>query len=204
MENNEIYISIGDKCQTSMALRELNLRKVSLPFDFISSNLNAINYYLKTKNINKFIPNNNYNKPNDYCNELQCWLGHFPFNSETERLYLVNKFNIRFNKLFNILNSDLFVYFIYSCTSLKHKIYDDNYIKYINDIIENLNNFCHVIQNVYNKYNFKIILIDNINLKLDINNNLIHYYYLNIKDNNILDDDYLNLLINKLNNIFFK
>ncbi|CAN5951206.1 unnamed protein product [Sphagnum jensenii] len=173
-----------------MALSALGLRSESLPFDYISSNLDAINYYLSTQDISTFTSTNS-----DGFNDTGCWIGHF-----VEKEGVKDIFQRKFDRLFAHLHEPFEFTFIYSCTSIRHLISTDTYASVVSDSFRKISEFENIIQSRYGVTNYKILFIDNVDAGLDVPSNNIHYYSLDLLAPTD-DQPYFAILLEKLESI---
>lgn len=165
-------ISLGSQCNPGLALRKLNIKKKTYPFDWIRSNTKII-YDVLLNGRDKYITFDNIKKSEEYytsdLDSLQFtnfptsrinYYGQF-FTHYTENDISFNelqsKFNRYFDRFFNLLNSNKKVLFIHTNEEyIYHKKSRDNkeefyrYLCKINDILEEK----------YPNLNFEIINIE--------------------------------------------
>lgn len=139
-------ISIGNKCPTTMILKELNLYKESFPFDSIPTTPSLILKYLK--NTNDFFPKYNKIRSDD-----NVWFGHFNLTDKYDDTILT--FKKRFNRLFKLLENKERILFVYTSEA-------DIYNELNNQFNDNYTELCNIIKYIeitYNYNNFKILAI---------------------------------------------
>jgi hypothetical protein len=124
------YLTIGFDCSPAAALRELNLREFALPFDWVVSNINALQMCFETNfkyfhknlkliyNKTRLIDNYGFIFPHDYplnnMTNFEHNLGEGIFGEEfgnfiTQNWYdyhsvVLNKYNRRIERFINIIN----------------------------------------------------------------------------------------------------
>ena len=126
-------IPIGADCYSAISLDELNLRKISLPFDYIYSDMNMIRDCIEN-NFEKFIDINNYKISGRRGCVNRFYKKKFPHFNMFEQ-EVMNKMKKRINKFYYILNSNekkLFVHVI--------AIFNENYLSNIINILNNYSN----------------------------------------------------------------
>ena len=202
-------IPIGADCYSALILEEMNLRKISLPFDYIYSDIKMIKDCLNNDFV-EFLNKNNYKDHGSKGCVNKFYKKKFPHFRLTEDK-LNQKMYERKEKFKNILKSNenkLFVHVI----ALYNQEYLDNLLDFLNNITTNFNllfiwkkrsqiNSLELKLNVDNIYVYKICTktksIDNkflkeifskYNFNLDYTNinNIKINYNLNSLDNNNL------------------
>jgi hypothetical protein len=166
-------ISLGNKCPTTMILRDLNLYKESFPFDFIPTSPCLILKYLK--DTSTFFPEKNkvYNNDN-------VWFGHFNINDKYDETILT--FQRRFERLFEILENKKKILFIYSSEA-------DIYNELGNRYNDNYNDLCKIIDYIKNTYNYNDFSLVAIHTNKNYTNtdNILNYT-INVPTNYLSDD----------------
>lgn len=151
-----IYVSLGKQCHIAMELKKRNLRKFSLPFDWL--------YIGCFSDIIKLLQNRNEQlfdykawerfdeEANQYKNNLLVNLKsrHF-FNKDFSNFEEVSKiFRKRTDRLFDVFQSEEEVIFIR----------DEQWYKLDQEyILKNIRNFCDFFNKNYPKLKWKLILI---------------------------------------------
>jgi hypothetical protein len=145
---NWLYIPIGHRCGTTIALNHVKLKKISLPFDWgifdteklidaLEDNLN--NYIPDEKIIQKHMVN-----ISGFQNKYGLKILHFNKNVKTG----IEQYNRRIERMNNILNdgmhNKIFVFFN------EDGLYDKNYLGNFCSIINILKTFCNFIKKKYN------------------------------------------------------
>jgi hypothetical protein len=98
-------ISLGNRCATTMMLRELGVYKQSYPFDFVPTTPGLILRWLKDSS--SFYPERNVVRTKDGV-----WFGHFNVANGYDETILV--FKRRFDRLLDALRSKKRILFVYS------------------------------------------------------------------------------------------
>ena len=151
----DVICSLGTMCDNALSLYSINLRKLSLPFDYIISKLSGINTILfEKKNFNECIDISL--KTNNYNNNL---FFNFPHhnndnndNQDTYHDKLKILFNNKLNNLLSLINENKRILFIHT---------DKNPINTKDDIYYFIDN----MKQIYNYTNFKLIVINSENLQ---------------------------------------
>ena len=144
--NYDAIISIGNKCPTTMALRQLNIYKEAYPFDNIPTTPKLILNYLK--NQEDFFPSKNI-----LSNADGVWFGHYDMNEKYDET--IEKFKRRFERLFNALKEKKKILFVYTSEADFYNELGNRY----NDNYTGLLNIQEYIKNKYNYDNFSILAI---------------------------------------------
>ena len=148
------YISIGNKCETAIRLKQLNLRTVSLPFDYIPTRPDLILKYIQSEFLD-FLPI--HNKTDEQGNMLNgdgVWFGHFFHEnmSNEEYLQMVNTFEKRCKRLLDIFNGNNKIVLVYSSLG---DIYNELDLRY-KDNYSSLVELCNYLTRSFNS-NFTIL-----------------------------------------------
>lgn len=193
----DYVVSIGNKCPTSMYLKELNIYKESFPFDYIPTTPCLILKYLKSQD--EFYPKKNIVRTED-----DVWFGHF--NLDNDYNNTIETFKRRFERLFDILQNKKKILFVYTSEA---DIYNEMKNRY-NDNYNDLNKIVEYLIETYKYDNFKLLCI-HVNKSFDDTNNMINYS-INVEDkyfsddmsthNYVTCDIYRNTLKNLLKEIF--
>lgn len=131
------YISLGNKCITTMALKHLGLKKKSYPFDYISTHPTTILELLKN-NFKNFYPldlpenyvNGHYK---NYCRPIGIEFEHFNKNSHAENHEM---FNRRIKRLYDTIKSDQTILFIYTTEAyIFHKEFREKEQEHYTDLL---------------------------------------------------------------------
>lgn len=109
------YISIGNKCETAIRLKQLNLRTVSLPFDYIPTRPDLILKNIQSEFVD-FLPTHKQTEQGNMLNGDGVWFGHFFHEnmSNEEYLQMVNTFETRCKRLLDIFNGNNKIVLVYS------------------------------------------------------------------------------------------
>jgi len=142
----EYIVSIGNKCPTTMLLRELNLYKESFPFDYVPTTPALILKYLQ--NTKDFFPEKDVVRTKDGV-----WFGHYNISDKYETT--INTFQRRFQRLFDILYQKKKILFVYTSEA---DVYNEMGNRY-NENYASLNAIVDYIQTTYNYTNFKILAV---------------------------------------------
>lgn len=124
LKDYDYIIPIGYNCSCGMVLRNLKLRKQSFPLDWVISKPEWVLQYLKTNFKDYYLPNQgaktNYIGQSFTWFETHRYSEHYAEKDEknidnNKSLYLDNleKFDRRIKRLFEILNSDKKILFMY-------------------------------------------------------------------------------------------
>jgi hypothetical protein len=175
-------ISLGAFCGPGLSLRKLNLKKETLPFDWIITNAEIIYDILSTNN-SKFININNKlmndenlimkdfffklfnnNELYLYKNEYGIYFTHYN-NFEIQEL--INKFTKYFDRFYNLLLSSNNILFIHSTEAyIYHKLTRDN----VNENYNYLIKISELLKIKYPKLKFLILNIEINNKHIDTDN----------------------------------
>lgn len=173
--NYDYIVSLGNKCATTLVLRELNVYNESFPFDYISLPPCLILKYLNDST--RFYPLRNNIGNNDNVRFV-----HFNVNDKYDETIVT--FKRRFQRLFNILINKKKILFIYSSEAdiynEKGNKYRDNY----NELIK-IRDF---IKAKYNYNKFTIAAVHTNKLYEDIDN--IINYTINVDKKYLSDNPY--------------
>ena len=127
------YISIGNKCETAIRLKQLDLRTVSLPFDYIPTRPDLILKYIKSEFID-FLPiHNKIVEEGGLLNDDGVWFGHFFHENMSieDYMQMVNTFETRCKRLLDIFNGNNEIVLVYgSLGDIYNELdlrYKDNY-----------------------------------------------------------------------------
>jgi hypothetical protein len=157
----EYIVSIGNKCPTTMILRELNLYKESFPFDYIPTTPALILKYLQ--NTKDFFPEKDVVRTKDGV-----WFGHYNISNEYETT--ITTFQRRFQRLFEILHQKKKILFVYTSEA---DVYNEMGNRY-NDNYASLNAIVDYIQTTYKYTNFKILAVHT-NKSYENTENILNY-----------------------------
>jgi hypothetical protein len=169
----DYIVSIGNKCPTTMILKDLNIYKESFPFDYIPTTAQLILKYLK--NQKDFYPMKNVIRNND-----NVWFGHFNINDKYDET--IDTFKRRFTRLFDILQTKKKILFVYTSEA---DVYNEMNNRY-NDNYNELLKIVDYIIETYKYNNFKILCIHTNKSFIDTDN--IINYTINVPDNYLSDD----------------
>jgi hypothetical protein len=170
--NYDAIISIGNKCPTAMVLREIGIYKESFPFDYVPTTPKLILKYLKDPLL--FYPAKDEIRTDD-----NVWFGHFDVSNNYYSV--VETFNRRFYRLFNLLNNKQKILFVYSAEA---DIYNEMNNRY-NDNYSDLKALRDYIINTYKYTDFTILAIHT-NKLFEPEPNFIHYT-INVHQNYLSD-----------------
>jgi hypothetical protein len=173
------FISLGEVCDNTISLYNINYKNGSYPFDYIISNLKRINEIIFTQkafNDDDIINKSNFLFPHHNIN-----------NNETENEYVIrlkNMFNNKLNNLYNLITSNKRILFMYTK-------------KYGCNVAHELNDFVNCMIEKLNYNNFKLLVIlnqdENTDISTIINNKkiiLINYRLDREKHDNYGGTDY--------------
>ncbi len=169
----EYVVSIGNKCPTSMILRELNIYKESFPFDYIPTTPCLILKYLE--NQEEFYPSKNVVRTKD-----DVWFGHFDINDKYDET--IETFNRRFKRLFEILENKKKILFVYTTEA---DIYNEMNNRY-NDNYNELSKIVEYIIQTYKYDDFRVLCIHT-NKSFNDTKNIINFT-INVTENYLSDD----------------
>lgn len=142
----EYVVSIGNKCPTTMILRNLNIYNQSFPFDYIPTTPSLILKYLQ--NQNEFYPLQNTERTLD-----NVWFGHFNLTDRYDET--IETFKRRFARLFHILNEKKKIVFVYTTEA---DIYNEMNNQF-NDNYSALLQIVDYLKQTYNYSDFKMVCI---------------------------------------------
>ena len=128
--NRESYphiISIGNKCVSSIMLRQLKMYKESYPFDYVPTQPHLITKYLKD-NFQSFLPDEK-----NIRNADNVWFGHFPFAQQYAQT--VDTFQRRIKRLYSVLQSTEKILFVYTTEADVYNEMNSRYNNNYNDLI---------------------------------------------------------------------
>ena len=185
---NKNLISLGPDCTVAGLLNRLNMRKQSLPFDFLLTNSElGIQYVsdLINNNFSNYLENLTYNNKVYSKNYPNTVFLHHDLIANKQKLVkslhidhlnmdepLINKFKRRSERFINLINDknnfNLFFYYIDS-RALSKKFY------------ETLDNFVNIMKYKSNNQYLLIILLpdlnnDDIKIKINYNNKMIRFH----------------------------
>jgi hypothetical protein len=167
-------IPIGSNCRVGLAMKELGIRKMSLPFDWMLTTMKSINEIIK-------------NDFEDFYNEDVCTIENFKMKNGYHQYVLNRKYNLnithensfkkqslqkyerRINRFYEIINKkDNKVLFVRNL--LDGIIYDElhsYYLKteknYSDFDVKHIINFNNIIRNKFPNLNFDILVINHTN-----------------------------------------
>ena len=151
--NNHIYaleydaiVSIGNKCPTTMILKDLHIYRESYPFDFVPTTPKLILKYLK--DTSEFFPCKNQIRTDD-----EVWFGHY--NLDENYTETIQTFKRRFARLFTALEEKKKILFVYTTEA---DVYNEMGNRY-NDNYAELVNIRDYIKTKYEYDNFTILAI---------------------------------------------
>lgn len=158
MENCN-YITLGIDCQPTFALKQLDLRKYALPFDWLTSNVNMIVECIKD-DFKFFHQELRVDSNNILCDKYGFGFAHdYPFKKEGEHgpvdnwmdynIEVVKKYERRIKRLNDILKSDTPIISIY-----KGPKEDIQYFKQIFKEKYNKTNIVYIIYGYTIVYNY--------------------------------------------------
>lgn len=189
-------VSFGNKCPSTIILREFGIYKKSFPFDYIPSSPKLILKYLI--NNEDYFPKKNIITTNDGV-----WFGHFNLDNEYEKT--IETLKRRFERLINLFKEKKRILFCYTSEA---DLYNENGNRY-NDNYNDLKKITQYIIDTYNYDNFIILAIHNNKIYEDTKN--IINYTINVEDKYLSDNMethtpeicgiYRNILKNLLNEI---
>ena len=105
LSNYDEIVSIGNKCPTTMILRELNIYKESFPFDSIPTTPRLILKYLQDQT--DFFPKKYTVRTAD-----DVWFGHYDLGEKYDET--IETLKRRFERLFTLLKSNQRILFVYT------------------------------------------------------------------------------------------
>ena len=169
----EYIVSIGNKCPTTMLLRELNLYKESFPFDYIPTTPALILKYLQ--NTKDFFPEKDVVRTKDGV-----WFGHYNISDEYETT--ITTFQRRFQRLFEILHQKKKILFVYTSEA-------DVYNEMGNRHNDNYSELCNIKEYIESKYNYDNFTIAAIHVNKNyVNTKNIINYNINVPAEYLSDD----------------
>jgi hypothetical protein len=193
----EYIVSIGNKCPTTMILKDLNIYTNSFPFDYIPTTPYLILKYIQ--NQDEFYPEKNIIRTKD-----NVWFGHFNLNDKYDET--IEMFKRRFERLFYLLKNKKKILFVYTSEA---DIYNEMNNRY-NDNYNQLSKLVEYITQTYKYDNFKLLCIHT-NKSFNDTKNIINFT-INVPDKFLSDDnsthndevclEYRTNLKNLLKNIF--
>lgn len=142
----EYIVSLGNKCPTTMMLRNLNVYHESFPFDYIPTTPALILKYLKDQS--EFYPTKGNVKTKDGV-----WFGHFNVTDKYEDTIVT--FKRRWERLLKILSQHKKILFVYTSEA---DVYNESGNRYRDNFTE-LCKICDYIKTTYGYDNFKILAI---------------------------------------------
>ena len=101
----DVIVSLGNRCMTASALRELGLYKESFPFDYVPSTPDLLLNYLQN-------PDDFYPKTGSVYNADWVWFG--PFDFVGCRDEMIETFKRRFERLYAALEAKKRILFVYT------------------------------------------------------------------------------------------
>ena len=158
-EEYDYIVSFGNKCPTTMFLREFGIYKEAFPFDYLPTSPTLILKYLKDQT--DFYPQKNVNVTRDGVK-----FSHFNINEKYAET--IETFQRRFARLFEILESKKKILFVYTSEA-------DVYNQLGNRYCDNYGILCEIkdyLETTYKHNNFTIVAIhtnksydDTVNIK---------------------------------------
>jgi hypothetical protein len=142
----EYIVSIGNKCPTTMILRELNIYNESFPFDYIPTTPALILKYFQ--NQDDFYPQRNILRTSD-----NVWFGHFNLSDKYHDT--IDTFKRRFARLFDLLQQKKKILFVYTSEA---DVYNEMNNRYNNNYSQ-LSTLVEYIINTYKYDNFQLLCI---------------------------------------------
>jgi len=142
----DTIVSIGNKCPTTMILKDLHIYKESYPFDFVPTTPKLILKYLK--DTSEFFP-----FKNQIITDDEVWFGHY--NLDEDYTKTIETFKRRFARLFTALEEKKKILFVYTTEA---DVYNEMGNRY-NDNYAELVNICDYIKTKYEYDNFTILAI---------------------------------------------
>jgi hypothetical protein len=161
IDEYEYVVSIGNKCPTTMILRELNIYREAFPFDYIPTTAGLILKYLQ--NQSEFYPLRGVIRTRD-----NVWFGHYNINDKYDDT--IETFKKRFIRLFDILKNKKKILFVYTSEA---DVYNEMNNRY-NDNYDNLLKIVTYLTETYKYNNFKLLCI-NTNKTFDDTDNIVNY-----------------------------
>ena len=153
MTKYDTYVPIGNKCISATALEKLGLRKESFPLDWIMIGMPTV-LHLFTNHFNEFYPLNN--AEGDYINhDFKEYLGFEHFADKTHAENHIT-FQRRVQKLYDILESNKSVLFVYTTESfLYHKWLRDQEPEHYQALLD----LDHFLSSNYSQLKYRILAI---------------------------------------------
>ena len=193
------YISIGNNCAPALAFRDLKLKTITYPFDWIPTTINVI-YDILEKGPDKFLifnnsstlitgineeliefqTKNNPGFPESHINAYNCWFVH---DIDLTTQQLKEQYTRRYERLIEILTnkSNDSILFVHTNESgIYYKSFRDNEIKYYQTLLK----LEELLINKFNLSNFKII-----NYSLNVFLDTVHIKNIQIKWDHELSDN---------------
>lgn len=169
----DYIVSIGNKCPTTMTLRDLNLYKEAFPFDYIPTTPKLILKYLQ--DTSDYFPEKDMIRTKD-----DVWFGHFDIIDKYEET--IEKLKKRFDRLFDILKNKKKVLFVYTSEA-------DVYNEMGNRYNDNYSDLCKIVDYIKETYEYDdfTILAIHTNKSFKNTKNIINYT-INVH-NDFLSDD---------------
>lgn len=198
LRDYDYIIPIGYNCACGMVLRNLDLRKQSFPLDWVVSKPEWVLQYLKTNFKDYYLPNQtaktNYIGQDFHWFETHRYSEHYAEKDEIDNnksIYNDNleKFDRRIKRLFEVLNSDKKILFMYvgeySINCIKNEPFEKNLTlneeknheilqEILNYTRENFNKSCELLTIYFKNCNSGTIKVtkDNFLTRADIHCNL--------------------------------
>ena len=169
----DAIVSIGNKCPTTMVLRDLNIYREAYPFDYVPTTPKLILKYLK--NSEDFFPER-------YCIRTKddVWFGHFNIYDRYD--ITISNFKRRFERLLNILKEKKKILF---CYTTEADLYNEMGNRYTNAMEDLINLKDYIIQ-TYNYDDFTILAV-HVNKSFEDTKHIINYT-INVEDKHLSDN----------------
>lgn len=166
------YVPIGTNCRVATALRDLELREMSLPFDWVPSASGVVLDCLKTRfekycvfgggievaGVNDHLLWHQKGVPKEHLNHYGCAFNHFKDLSPEE---LVSKFKERCNRFLNLIerckNGEIDLVFVYAN---EYDVYFKNFRDVTDRDYEYVKQIEKVLVEQYELKNFKILSLN--------------------------------------------
>lgn len=142
----DFIVSIGNKCPTTIILREIGVYKEAFPFDSVPTTPALILKYLKDQT--DFFPKKGIVRTSDGV-----WFGHFDTNAKHGTT--IETFRRRFERLFEVLKSKKRMLFVYTSEA---DVYNEMGNRY-NDNYGDLIKLRDYIKATYDHDNFTIVAV---------------------------------------------
>ena len=169
----DAIVSIGNKCPTTMVLRDLEIYKEAYPFDYVPTTPKLILKYLK--NSEDFFPERNEIRTND-----NVWFGHFDIYTCYD--ITISKFKRRFERLLNLLTEKKKILFCYTSEA---DLYNEMGNRY-NDNMADLIKLKDYLIETYNYDNFTILAV-HVNKSFEDTTHIINYT-INVDEKHLSDN----------------